>query len=964
MASYKEKIGYGLGDMSTSMFWKIFSFYLPIFYSDVFGLPLSAAATLMLVTRIWDAVSDPMMGVIADRTNSKAGKYRPYLLWMAIPFAVCGCLLFTTPHFSATGKMIWAYITYILMMTAYTAINVPYSSMLAVITNNSDEKTVFSSYRMFFAYTGSFIALFAWEPLCNFFAGFHQGSASLQVGWQYTMMLLALVCVGLFFACYKLTKEKFKIEKSPASVISDFKALFKNRPWWILTGAALCSNLFNTVRGGTVAYYFKYYIEEGAMIEFGSLSFLFFAGLFLAVGEVCNMVGVVCAVPVSKYLGKNNTMIFSSLALAVLSVAFFYVPTTPSGFLVMLLLQVVISILTGIISPLIWSMYADVADDAAKRNGMMSAGLIFSSGSMAQKFGGAIAGWGLILTLDLFGLVPNAPFQTEEALLGLRITMSLLPAAVALLMALVMVSYPIGRRKLFSFARLSAAGAVLLLLALPTKAENAVNFANFQRYAEANANLDADSTGRIVLMGNSITDFWPARGSHLFETHPEIVGRGIAGQTSYQFLLRFRQDVVNLNPEIVVINYGTNDIAENSGPYDENLTFGNVRSMVDIARANGIKVVLASCLPAEGFSWRPEIKDAMTKIKSLNARVKEYAESQNIPYADYFSALVNDEGTAMNPKYADEKPAVHPNKEGYAVMERILLDAVSKVKKGPVYGKIYPDRRDDIAYENEVVGFRIYGPATQKAGEKAFGYDIFFKYPTEEIVLPEMYAPETDPKIWAKVDSLKKIDEKLATDFINSFSYHVDHGKGMDCYAVGPTLGAGVAAVATTDKIFYPWCYETAEILENGPKRFRLHLTFPESKIGSSEKVIEHRIITLDSGSHLNHTKVWYDGLEGDNTIVAGFPVRDESRPFIDSNKGILCYSDPTQGSDNGRALLGIIFPNGAESSCSIDNHILLTDTLRQGEEFEYYWGFAWDKTDIKNMDEWKAYLENFQSSL
>lgn len=677
MATLKEKIGYGFGDMSTSMFWKIFSFYLPIFYSDVFGLPLAAVATLMLVTRVWDAVSDPMMGVIADRTNTQAGKYRPYILWMSVPFAAAACLLFTTPNFSAGGKLVWAYVTYIMMMTVYTAINVPYSSMLAVMTDNSNEKTVFSSYRMFFAYTGSFIALFAWEPLCNFFSSRHEGSAALEAGWQHAMMLLSACCIVMFLICYKSTKERFKVEQSPSSVLSDFKALMANRPWWILTAAALGSNLFNTIRGGTVAYYFKYYIGDGAMIDLGAFSFIFFAGLFLAIGEVCNMLGVVLAVPASKYFGKRDTMILCSIMLTVLSVAFFYVPVTTQGFLVMILLQVLISVLTGIISPLIWSMYADVADNAAQENGVMSAGLIFSSGSMAQKFGGALAGWGLIFTLDSFGLQPNVAIQTEEALLGLRMAMSLLPAAVALVMALILLKYPLGARKLFSFKKLSVAGVALFMLAIPAKADNLVNQANFARYAEANAALDKNVPGRIVLMGNSITDFWPKRGPHLFDTHPEIVGRGISGQTSFQFLLRFRNDVIDLNPEIVVINYGTNDIAENGGPYNEDITFGNVKSMVELARANGIKVVLASCLPAEGFSWRPAITDAMDKIKSLNKRVKEYADAEAIPYIDYFSALVNEDGTAMNPLYANETPAVHPNTAGYAIMETLLLDTLT-----------------------------------------------------------------------------------------------------------------------------------------------------------------------------------------------------------------------------------------------------------------------------------------------
>lgn len=225
--------------------------------------------------------------------------------------------------------------------------------------------------------------------------------------------------------------------------------------------------------------------------------------------------------------------------------------------------------------------------------------------------------------------------------------------------------------------------AVSLCAAVPAGAVEALKFARLSRYAEANAQLAAQPADphRVVLMGNSITDFWPKRGPHLFETHPEIVGRGISGQTSWQFLLRFRSDVIDLHPEIVVINYGTNDIALNAGPYDEDATFDNVRSMVDLARANGIAVVLASCLPAEGFKWRPEVTGAIDRIRSLNARVRAYADAEGIPYADYFSALVNEEGTAMDSRYADEHPAVHPNTAGYAVMETILLDAVDRARK-------------------------------------------------------------------------------------------------------------------------------------------------------------------------------------------------------------------------------------------------------------------------------------------
>ena len=316
MATLKEKIGYGFGDMSSSMFWKIFSYYLPIFYSNIYGLSLADTGVLLLVTRIWDAVSDPMMGIIADRTHTRWGKYRPYLLWISLPFAVCGILMFTTPDFGPTGKLIWAYVTYILMMTVYTAINVPYGAMLGVMTDDSDTKTVFSSYRMFFAYGGSFIALFAWEPLCTWF---REMTGSVTVSWQYSMIVIAALCFVVFLLCFSMTREYVK-SVSTVSIGKDFKSLLANVPWWLLIGAALCSNLFNTVRGATAAYFFKDYIGDSIFLNLGDFTILFYAGLFLGVGEVSNMIGVVLAVPLSRGLGKKSTYIATMAALAVLSI--------------------------------------------------------------------------------------------------------------------------------------------------------------------------------------------------------------------------------------------------------------------------------------------------------------------------------------------------------------------------------------------------------------------------------------------------------------------------------------------------------------------------------------------------------------------------------------------------------------------------------------------------------------------
>ncbi|MCD8183206.1 MAG: MFS transporter [Bacteroides sp.] len=445
MATLKEKIGYGFGDMSSSMFWKIFSYYLPIFYSNIYGLSLSDTAVLLLVTRIWDAVSDPMMGIIADRTHTRWGKYRPYLLWIALPFAVCGILSFTTPDFSATGKLVWAYVTYVMMMTVYTAINVPYGAMLGVMTDDSDTKTVFSSYRMFFAYGGSFVALFAWEPLCNFFKDV---TGSVSTSWQYSMIVIAIMCFVIFLLCFGMTHEYVKTV-STASIGQDFKSLLSNVPWWLLIVAALGSNLFNTVRGATAAYFFKDYIGDNIFLNLGDLSILFYAGLFLGVGEVSNMVGVVLTVPLSRRFGKKSTYILTMIVLAALSILFFYLPCTPFGFWLMLMMQVVISICTGIVSPLIWSMYADVSDYAELKDGTASTGLIFSSSSMAQKFGGAFGGAAVMWILAAFGYnTAVSAVQTEEALTGLALLMSWIPAAVALLSVIVVYFYPLTKERM------------------------------------------------------------------------------------------------------------------------------------------------------------------------------------------------------------------------------------------------------------------------------------------------------------------------------------------------------------------------------------------------------------------------------------------------------------------------------------------------------------------------------------
>lgn len=454
-APLSEKIGYGFGDMASSMFWKVFSYYLPFFYSNIFGISLIDTGILLMVTRIWDAVSDPMMGAVADRTRTKWGKYRPYLLWIAGPFSICGILLFTTPDWGYAAKLLWAYVTYIAMMTVYTGINVPYGAMLGVITSNSKEKTVFSSFRMFFAYGGSFIALFLWDPLCNWFE--NSVGCSPQTSWQLAMSVIALCCFILFVLSFFMTREKVKQAGDKSSLKKDLKNLVTNKPWWLLNGASLCYNLFSTVRGATVAYFFVDVIDKAPDHDlwlFG-LKILFYSGLFLGIGEVANMIGVASAVPITNRIGKKPTFIMVDVLLIVFSVIFFFCPVSVPGFWIMLLLQVVISILTGIMSPLVWSMYADVSDFSELKNGNASTGLIFSSASMAQKFGGAIGGAAVMWLLNGMGYVARGDVNAEAditqpagAIQCLWYLMTFIPAGVAFLSMIIVWLYPLGTAKM------------------------------------------------------------------------------------------------------------------------------------------------------------------------------------------------------------------------------------------------------------------------------------------------------------------------------------------------------------------------------------------------------------------------------------------------------------------------------------------------------------------------------------
>lgn len=454
--STKEKIGYGLGDAASSMFWKIFGMYSLFFYTDVFGITAAAAGTMFLIARIWDSFFDVFVGIMADRTRSRWGKYRPYLLWFAIPFAIMGVITFHVPSFGQTGKLVYAYITYSLMMVVYSLVNVPYASLLGTISADPGERNSLSSYRMSFAFIGSFVTFMLLQPLVDYFAGTAGLNNALEgqpvaghalnrsaIAWTMAVGIIALICVVLLLLCFRWTKERVSsIEpESGVSVQKDIKYLMQNKPWWILVITGLAALLFNALRDSVAVYYFRDYVQvtykmAGTGWDVTTIYFL--------VGQGANLLGVMAAPGLSAKYGKKYTYIIAMLLAGLLSVVFYFIPNRLP---VILLLQFLISLFAGYVLPLLWSMFADVVDHQELLTGRRAAGLIFSSSSMSQKLGwamgAALSGW----ILAMFNYMPDAAQQHADTILGERLMISLLPAVCCFLALGGMMWYPLSDDK-------------------------------------------------------------------------------------------------------------------------------------------------------------------------------------------------------------------------------------------------------------------------------------------------------------------------------------------------------------------------------------------------------------------------------------------------------------------------------------------------------------------------------------
>ncbi len=444
MAKLKEKIGYALGDAAAGgITWKVMSIAFPLFFTNVFGLTIADTATLMLIARMFDVVTDPLMGTLADRTQSRWGTYRPWLIFGAVPLGLVFALMLYTPDFGPTGKRIWAYTLYLLMMVVYTAVNVPYGSLLGVMTEDDNEKNQFSSFRMVGAYAMGFVTLLSFPYLQKLVGGTPQH--------QYAVLgaLFGLIAAAGTLACGLLTRERHKPVRADKFSLKPFADLFRNRPWVILTFIGISMNFFNGFRYAVAGYLFEYCLHGDVTVSGLIINYT----VFMTFGELTCMVFGGVSPAFTRWVGsKRMAFIWASAICVVVSVLFFFIPMNPKYIWMMVAAVVLTSVGIGLYSPLLWSMYADVADYATEKNGSSSTGLIFSSGTMSQKFGTAISGSLVALFLGLAGLVSGTDAagqtivtitDTDAVCRMIWLLFSIFPAAIALIMIGLLYIYPI-----------------------------------------------------------------------------------------------------------------------------------------------------------------------------------------------------------------------------------------------------------------------------------------------------------------------------------------------------------------------------------------------------------------------------------------------------------------------------------------------------------------------------------------
>lgn len=398
----KEKFGYGLGDLASNIVFQVVINFMMYFYTDVFGIGAAAVGTLMLVVRLFDAVTDPLMGGIADRTHTRWGRYRPYLVWIAIPYGILAVMTFTTPDLSASGKLIYAYITYALLMTAYTAINIPYSALGGVITSDPQERASVQSWRFMLAMAGGALVTASMLPLVDFF-----GQGDRQYGFQMAMVVLSVIAVLAFFGCFALTREREDPTESAEklNIFGDFLEILKNDQWRLVAIITFILLVAVAMRGAATPYYVEYYQGSEKMIS-----------VFMTAGMLAGIAGAMFANWLSAHACKVRVMKWAALGIIIFHLALVFVP--PGQLILALVLMTIANFCHMILIPYLFSAVPDTVDYGLERWGTGAMAMSFSGHLLALKigiaFGGALTGW----ILAGVGYQPNVE-QTSSALNGI-----------------------------------------------------------------------------------------------------------------------------------------------------------------------------------------------------------------------------------------------------------------------------------------------------------------------------------------------------------------------------------------------------------------------------------------------------------------------------------------------------------------------------------------------------------------
>ena len=435
--SFREKVGYGLGDMASNFYMGFFGLFLLYYYTDVFGISPASAATMLLITKVVDAVSDPAMGILADRTESRWGKYRPYLLWVAVPYALLGYLLFLGPDLGDTGKLVYAYVTYTLVMLAYTAINVPYSALLAVISPVAEERTKATQFRFVFASLGTLcVGAFA-TPLVNWLGGDNE-----LLGFRLTIILFAILSVLIFWITFATTRERFHPTRHESGVGADISSLLKNISWLVLVATGILVVVGLIARFASIVFYMKYYL-----LDDGSRIFLIFdkTALLTSCGLIGQLVGALMTPMLAARFEKHHLVIGMNILHAILLGVCFVIP--PEQYLLIVIVHSLGIFTFGVIITLLFSMYTDCAEYGEWRTGKNTAGLTVSASMFSLKFGSAVGGALPGFILAAFGFVANE-IQTDSAITGIRLMFNLLPATFFIAAAVIMYFYKIDRETL------------------------------------------------------------------------------------------------------------------------------------------------------------------------------------------------------------------------------------------------------------------------------------------------------------------------------------------------------------------------------------------------------------------------------------------------------------------------------------------------------------------------------------